>query len=115
MKTRTIEGIKTFIKQGMTPLEPGAMSYLMSKEQYFTDSARHNWIAHLMFYSPPMDGAVRGANLPHSGHVESTVQWRSGTDRCIHGCCGQMVGWNNGLSQIGAARTDVKCVDSRVF
>jgi len=65
-KARVIDGIKTFIKQKLPPLEPGAMSYMMSKEQYLTDSDHHNWIAHLMFYTPLMDGAVWGADLPHS-------------------------------------------------
>jgi hypothetical protein len=65
-KAQIIDGIKTFIKQKLPPLEPGAMSYMMSKEQYLTDDGRHNWIAHLMFYTPLMDGAVWGADLPHS-------------------------------------------------
>jgi hypothetical protein len=65
-KAQIIEGIKTFIKQKLPPLEPGAMSYMMSKEQYLTDDGQHNWIAHLMFYTPLMDGAVWGADLPHS-------------------------------------------------
>ena len=65
-KTQIIEGIKRFIKKGLTPLEPGAMSNTMLKEQYLTDSAHHNWIAHLMFYTPTIDGDVWGANLPHS-------------------------------------------------
>ena len=65
-KAQIIDGIKTFIKQELPPLEPGAMSYMMSKEQYLTDEGRHNWIAHLMFYTPLMDGAVWGADLPHS-------------------------------------------------
>lgn len=65
-KAQIIEGIKTFIKQSLPPLEPGAMSYMMSKEQYLTDEDHHNWIAHLMFYTPLMDGAVWGADVPHS-------------------------------------------------
>lgn len=65
-KTQIIDGIKTFIKQELPPLEPGAMSYMMSKEQYLTDNSRHNWIAHLMFYTPLMDGSVWGADLPNS-------------------------------------------------
>jgi hypothetical protein len=42
------------------------MSYMMSKEQYLTDDGQHNWIAHLMIYTPLMDSAVWGADLPHS-------------------------------------------------
>jgi len=101
-KVQVIDGIKTFIKQGLPPLEPGAMSYMMSKDQYLTDEGHHNWIAHLMFYTPLMDGAVLGADLPPvSRHAESTVRWGSGTNRRIHGSCGQMVGWSSGLSPVG--------------
>jgi hypothetical protein len=65
-KAQIIVGIKTFIKQKLPPLEPGAMSYMMSKEQYLTDDGQHNWIAHLMIYTPFMESAVWGADLPHS-------------------------------------------------
>jgi hypothetical protein len=65
-KAQIIEGIKTFIKQKLPPLEPGAMSYMMSKGQYLTDGGRHNWIAHLMIYTPLMDSAVWGADMPRS-------------------------------------------------
>jgi hypothetical protein len=65
-KAQIIDGIKTFIKQGLPPLEPGAMSYMMSKEQYLTDEGHHNWIAHLMFYTPLMSGAIWGADVANS-------------------------------------------------
>ena len=65
-KAQIFEGMKAFVKQGLPPLEPGAMSYMMSKEQHLNDGAHPNWIAHLMFYTPVMDGSVWGADLPHS-------------------------------------------------
>ncbi len=65
-KAQIIEGIKTFMREKLPPLEPGAMSYMMSKEQYLSDDGQHNWIAHVMIYTPLMDGAVWGADLPHS-------------------------------------------------
>ncbi len=65
-KAQIMDGIKTFIKQELPPLEPGAMAYMMSKEQYLTDGEHHNWMAHLMFYTPLMDGAVWGADVSHS-------------------------------------------------
>src|SRR5438552_7556085 len=65
-KAQIIAGIKTFIKEKLPPLEPGAMSYMMSKEQYLTDNGQHNWMAHLMIYTPLIDRAVWGADLPHS-------------------------------------------------
>ena len=65
-KVQMIEGIKIFIKEKLPPLEPGAMSYMMSKEQYLSDDGQHHWIAHLMFYTPLMDGAVWGADVPRT-------------------------------------------------
>ena len=66
-KTQIVESIKTALEKGeLPPLEPGAMSYMMSKEQYLTDSAHHNWMAHLMIYTPLMDSAVWGADVPQS-------------------------------------------------
>ena len=41
------------------------MSYMMSKEAYLTDRGDHN-VAHLMFYTPPLEGAEWGADLPNS-------------------------------------------------
>jgi len=52
-------------KELPTTLEPGAMSYMMSKDAYLTDQGSHN-LAHLMFYVPLMDKANWGADLPHS-------------------------------------------------
>src|SRR5262249_27911482 len=65
-KDQVIDGIKAFMKNGLPPLEPGAMSYMMSKDQYLTDGSRHNWIAHLMFYTPLIDGAAWGADVSNS-------------------------------------------------
>src|SRR5271163_1382824 len=65
-KAQIIDSIKTFMKQELPPLEPGAMSYMMSREQYLSDDGHHNWMAHLMFYTPLMDGAVWGADLSKS-------------------------------------------------
>src|ERR1700676_626369 len=58
-KAQMMDGIKTFIKQELPPLEPGAMSYMMSKEQLLNDGSHPNWMAHLMFYTPLMDGSLR--------------------------------------------------------
>ena len=51
-------------KELPTP-EPGAMSYMLSKESYLNDQAGH-WVPHLMFHVPKTDGASWGANLPGS-------------------------------------------------
>ncbi|HEX3354166.1 MAG TPA: hypothetical protein VHS34_15205 [Terriglobales bacterium] len=65
-KAQIMEGIKTFMTQKLPPLEPGAMSYMLSKDQYLSDQGQHHWMAHLMIYTPLMDSAVWGADLPHS-------------------------------------------------
>jgi hypothetical protein len=65
-KTQIFEGMKAWVKHGMPPLEPGAMSFMMSKEQHLNDGAHPNWMAHLMFYAPVMDGSVWGADVPLS-------------------------------------------------
>lgn len=65
-KAEIIEGNKAAFEKGeLPPLEPGAMSYMMSKEAYLTDHNDHN-LAHLMFYAPPLDGEAWGADLPKS-------------------------------------------------
>jgi hypothetical protein len=45
--------------------EPGAMSYMMSKDGYLGDEAGH-WHSHLMFHVPKVTSASWGANLPGS-------------------------------------------------
>jgi hypothetical protein len=65
-KAEIIEGNKAAFEKGELPqLEPGAMSYMMSKGAYLTDNADHN-LAHLMFYAPPLEGKAWGADLPKS-------------------------------------------------
>ena len=66
-KEQIIDAFKVaYQKKELPALEPGGMSYMMSKDQYLTDSGDHRWIAHLMFYTPLMDGAVWGADVPKS-------------------------------------------------
>jgi hypothetical protein len=45
--------------------EPGAMSYMMSKDGYLGDEAGH-WHSHLMFHVPKVAPATWGANLSGS-------------------------------------------------
>ncbi len=66
-KAQVIDALKAaYEKKELPPLEPGAMSYMMSKDQYLTDAGDHRWMAHLMFYTALMDGAAWGADLPKS-------------------------------------------------
>lgn len=64
-KAQIIEGIKAFDAKELPALEPGAMSYMMSKQGYLNDSVGH-WLPHLMFYIPLTDPKVWGAGLPGS-------------------------------------------------
>jgi hypothetical protein len=74
-KTQIIDAFKAASEKKELPaLEPGAMCYMMSKEAYLTDSEDHN-LAHLMFYTPLMDRAAWGADLPNSP-VMLTPQFR---------------------------------------
>lgn len=65
-KAEIIEGNKAAFEKGELPaLEPGSMSYMMSKNAYLTDDGDHD-LAHLMIYAPPLDGKAWGADLPKS-------------------------------------------------
>jgi hypothetical protein len=73
-------------------MEPGAMCYMMSKQGYGGDTAKH-WPSHLMFFYSKTDPAIWGANLPGSPvlglddtveHLTSFVvvvqRWSDGTE-----------------------------------
>jgi hypothetical protein len=64
-KAQIIEGIKAFDVKGLPPLEPGAMSFMMSPQGYLNDEAGH-WVPHLMFYIPLTDSRSWGADLSGS-------------------------------------------------
>jgi hypothetical protein len=56
---------KTSAKANMVPAT-GAMSYMLSKQQYLSDNGGHPWYPHVMFFSPPVDPGAWGANLKGS-------------------------------------------------
>lgn len=65
-KAQIAESIKTALDRKELPaLEGGAMSYMMSRKAYLTDSGDHN-LCHLMIYAPLTDGASWGADLAGS-------------------------------------------------
>jgi hypothetical protein len=65
-KTQIIARLRQVIESKEIPgLEPGAMSYMMSKQGHLGDSVGH-WHPHLMFYGPRSSGADWGADLPGS-------------------------------------------------
>lgn len=70
---------------------PGAMSFMMSKQQHLNETDRH-WHPHVMLYQPHTDVATWGANLPGSPvmgfdgptdeamtFVVPVVKWSDGT------------------------------------
>jgi hypothetical protein len=54
-----------FARDELPQPEPGAMSFMMSKDGYLGDSQGH-WHSHLMFHVPKAPAATWGANLPGS-------------------------------------------------
>ena len=83
----------------VSALEPGAMCYMMSRDQYLGDKPAH-WHPHLMFYAPRSDGADWGADLagspvmlnpqfqnapePLATLMVAVDQWSDGTSAPIH-------------------------------
>jgi hypothetical protein len=99
-KTQMVARLKQVIESKEIPaLEPGAMSYMMSKEGHLNDSVGH-WHPHLMFYGPRSTGADWGADFPgspvllnpqfqDSPEPLATVmvrvfQWSDGTPALVH-------------------------------
>ena len=63
-KPQMVAAIRQGIRSHALPrLEPGALTYMMSKQGYLNDGAR-NWVPHLMFYFPRSPGSTWGADLP---------------------------------------------------
>jgi len=60
-KSQMFESIKAAFDKGELPTqEPGAMCFMLSKQQYLNDSAGH-WHPHVMFFMPPTDPTTWGA------------------------------------------------------
>jgi hypothetical protein len=64
-KEQIIEWTKAaYDKKELPDFEPGAMSYMMSKTACLTPTCGN--LAHVMFYTPVINGAAWGADVPHS-------------------------------------------------
>ncbi len=71
-KAQMKESIEAALEKKQLPTpEPGAMSYMLSKDGYLGDSVKH-WHPHLMFHIPTTDAASWGANQPGSPVVLNT-------------------------------------------
>ena len=65
-KDRILEEVRAALARNeISSPEPGAMSFMMSKDGYLSDADGH-WHSHLMFHVPKVAGASWGANLPGS-------------------------------------------------
>ena len=61
-----LDRIRTALRtKEIPPLEPGAMSFMMSKSAYLSDDGDHD-MAHVMFFVAFKDGSDWGANAPGS-------------------------------------------------
>ena len=71
-KAQIKDSIEGIVAHKELPLpEPGAMSYMMSKDGYLGDEVGH-WHPHLMFHVPKTDAASWGANLRGSPVILDT-------------------------------------------
>ncbi len=65
-KAEAFAAVTSALDSGQLPaLEPGAMCYMMSKQQYLNDGAKA-WHPHLMFFVPLKIGQNSGADLTGS-------------------------------------------------
>ena len=65
-KAQIAQAIATALdEKKLPPLAPGAMCYMMSKQQYLNDQGK-SWYPHLMFYVAGDVAQMWGANLPGS-------------------------------------------------
>jgi hypothetical protein len=66
-KAQIFEALVAAIDKKELPApEPGAMSYMLSKQGYLGDQAGGPWLPHLMFFTPETESKAWGAGLPGS-------------------------------------------------
>jgi hypothetical protein len=71
--TQMLDAINSALdKKELPPLEAGAMCYMLSKQGYLGDEARH-WHPHLMFWAARTEPKSWGAGMPGSPIVASEV------------------------------------------
>lgn len=74
-KAQMVETIVAAIdKKQLPPMERGAMSYMLSKQGYLSDSAGH-WHPHLMFFFSQVSPAAWGADLAGSPVIALSDAW----------------------------------------
>src|SRR6516165_10929874 len=74
-KAQMIEAVAAAIdKKELPPMELGAMCYMLSKQQYLSDEAKH-WHPHLMFFLSQTDPAAWGAGMQGSPIFAFDDKW----------------------------------------
>jgi hypothetical protein len=97
-KERILDEVRAaFARNELPSPEPGAMSFMMSKDGYLSDADDH-WHPHLMFHVPRVAGASWGANLagspvvlddreapePETTFMVPVSRWSDGTMAAAH-------------------------------
>jgi hypothetical protein len=76
-----IAGIQeAYAKKEIPPVEPGAMSFMMSKDAYLTHLGTTHNLCHVMFFLPIKDPAELNADDPNSP-ISSTSIWFPDPDK----------------------------------
>src|SRR5262249_11480954 len=90
-KAQIMEWTKeAYAKKELPALEPGAMSYMMSKGACLSDGGGN--LAHLMFYVPLMDRGLGRRCAQLSSHT--WTERPSRTIQLVYCSRGQVVGWD---------------------
>lgn len=71
---------EAYAKKEIPPVEPGAMSYMMSKGAYLTHLGQTHNLCHVMFFLPIKNPADLNANDPDSP-ISSTSMWFPDPDK----------------------------------
>jgi hypothetical protein len=65
-KEQMVEGVESsFEKKELPPIEPGSMSYMLSRDGYLADANGH-WHPHLMFFVPQTSDMAWGGGAAGS-------------------------------------------------
>ncbi len=87
-------------KKELTEPGAGAMSYMMSKEQYLGDEG-HAWHPHLMWFAAGDAAKSWGANVAGSPVMAAPDLGDRMTIMLVDG--GEVVGWDGGAAEVGLA------------
>ena len=76
-KAQMVEAVAAAVdKKELPPMELGAMCYMLSKQGYLSDEAKH-WHPHLMFFLSQTDPAAWGAGIQGSPILAFNDKWEN--------------------------------------